>query len=542
MRIVVRLAVVCLFTFAAACDSSSSQPGDMGVGDGVGDATPADAGDPTLVTTQQGPIKCKVIGGFRACLGIPYAAPPVGDLRWKPPEPPKAWTTPRDATQHGPSCWQPYTEPVLGVSVAENFDEDCLSLAVWSPNPAPAKAPVMVWFHGGGFAIGGAATELFSGQRLAALHDVVVVAVNYRLGPLGMMAHPALGQGPGNFLLLDQQAALRWVQDNIRAFGGDPENVTIFGESAGAFSCCYHLVSPKSKDLFHRAVMQSGTCMKMRTRAQAESYGQLVSKAVGCDTASDEAKCLRDTSAKRLAEAMELPLRLHYDARPFMMPFVDGDTLLEQPPEALANGNFNKVPLIIGSNATEATLFLNTSELKAMDTATMRQLVENAFSSADADKILARYDTSSYGSPVEAMVALITDSIFTCAVRRMARAVAAAGQPVYLYQFTHEPSVFAAVDAFLRSPHGAELLYLFGMPIPAPLPASEKPVATAIQGYWTRFAKTSDPNGGGAAAWPRYDAASGKYLEIGVTQKEGSALQSATCDFWDTLPLELHAP
>ncbi|MCA9668879.1 MAG: carboxylesterase family protein [Myxococcales bacterium] len=529
------LALLTLVSCVACSDDTPATDAAVDAGRDAADAAPDTKGTETcLVTTKSGPVQGKVNATHCAYLDIPFAKAPVGNLRWKPPEPPAPWTAPHDATKLGPSCPQIKAD-VLGFTTGPT-DEDCLSLAVWVPSGAAttSELPVMVSIHGGAFAAGGKSIPVLDGTPLAVKQNVIVVGINYRVGPLGQMAHPKLGSEMVNFGLLDQQAALRWVKDNITAFGGDPDKVTIFGESAGGISVCLHLVSPGSKGLFHRAVAQSGSCLAARTRADAEAFGQAVSAAVGCDTAADEAACLRSASADDLNTKVELSGQLFYgDKQPMNMPFVDGVTLLEQPLDTLASGNFSKVPLLTGSNADEGTLFVASDSLQAMDAALYRSLIEGHFSSADAAKIVAQYDPASFDNkPVEAMAAVITDSIFACPTRRLARAMAAAGQPVYLYHFTHTPSIFAAVNPFFRASHTAELPSVYGTKLLTPPTQDERKLSDTMMGYWARFAATGDPNGDGAPSWPKYSETDEKHLELTLTPTAKGALKKAECDFW----------
>jgi len=292
-----------------ACSSDESAVTDVGEPDGGGAI--ADAGEPDtlpmdglLVKVHAGEVQGDMAGAARRFLKIPYAEPPVGDLRWKAPRRAEPWSGVRHETNFSESCAQLADQ---GAPASNN--EDCLYLNVWSPDPAPRKAPVMVWIHGGGNFSGGAGIPIpavadslwYDGQFFASRHGVVLVTLNYRLGPLGFFAHPDLakeGEPTGNQGLLDQRLALEWVRDNIAAFGGDPGNVTIFGESAGAADVCYHLVSPGSRGLFHRAVSESGGCT-MRSFGGESAASSVATKmvaygnAVGCTDAKDQLDCLR---------------------------------------------------------------------------------------------------------------------------------------------------------------------------------------------------------------------------------------------------------
>lgn len=254
------LALICAsLLLVSACSDDDAPASDASVSsrEAGADLGASDATTTPVVTTKSGPVKGVGQGKATSFLGIPYAAPPTKDNRFKAPQPVKPWTSARAADAYGPSCSQ---DSKAGLGLPKNFSEDCLTINVFAPRPAPAKAaPVMVFIHGGGFYSGSSALPTYDGRQLAA-QGVVVVTFNYRLGPMGFLTHPAVESGAANLGIADQQAALKWVQSNIAAFGGDPKKVTLFGESAGSMSVCVHLASPASKGLFHRAVMQSGAC------------------------------------------------------------------------------------------------------------------------------------------------------------------------------------------------------------------------------------------------------------------------------------------
>ena len=535
-----------LAVLACSDDSGEGSPADAGANmdgpvkadgglkpdasSGTDSAAPDASLDPTLVTTASGPVKGKLGSNFRTFLGIPYAAPPVGALRWTAPAAPKAWTTPRDATSFGDICPQ----QSMGLPATPGTEsEDCLFLNVWTPNPAPSKAPVMVWIHGGGFVLGASSNALYNGAIMAGKAGVVLVSMNYRLGVPGFLSHPALGTASGNYGLMDQVAALKWVKQNIAAFGGDPGNVTIFGESAGGMSVCAHLVSPGSKGLFHRAAIQSGPCTLASTPlTTAQTQGKALSKKVGCDTASSEASCLRGKTAKVLNSALPLKQGLILGDGANWGPVVDGAMITGQPSTLLKAGNFNKVPMLLGANQDEGTLFIYAAGSTAMTKAAYESAVKTTYA-AKASQILALYPASNYKSPAHAFADLLGDLAFVCPTRQGARLLAAQGVDTYLYHFTRTPNI--TLSPFLGAYHSAEIAFVFGNSYIGVFGPQEAAFSATLQAYWTRFATSGTPNAASATSWPKYSAAGDKHLQLDLVVKEGSGLKKTRCDFWDSL-------
>lgn len=494
--------------------------------------------------------------------GIPYAAPPVGELRWKAPQPVTSWTEPRACTSFGPSCPQPgQGESVYaGMLSVGAVDEDCLYLNVWSPAGSPEeRLPVMVWIHGGSFETGSGSMAVYDGRNLAA-RGVVVVTINYRLGPLGFLAHPVLSaESPrgvsGNYGLLDQIAALEWVQRNIAGFGGDPDNVTVFGESAGAISILDLLVSPPAGGLFHRAISQSGILLDYGfgvsttgTLKEAETAGEDFAARLGVDASGDVAAQMRTKSVEDLLAAMAevagesglLEQGLTWK------PVADGYVLPDAPTRLWAAGERHSVPLLIGSNADEGNIFLSALTVSAEDyQAQMLKLF-----GAHAEEALALYPVGEGGETLTSLSRMLTEVGFASTARFAARCmsappVGASGSvigavpqatPAYLYQFTRVPlkNLLGGLGAF----HGLEIPYVFGtIDLFSGLGAIEqadRDLSAAIMGYWTRFAATGDPNGGTAyPVWPRYEITSDRHLELGDTIQVGSGLYKAACDLAD---------
>lgn len=485
-------------------DAASDARDDAGRGDV--DAEPSDDGGVSdgAIETADGVVVGEQRAGIWSFKGIPYAAPPLGALRFKPPTEPAPWDAPRDATQFGDPC------PQRRTGGTSNFgDEDCLTLNVWAADGA-RDLPVMVFIHGGGFVAGESSLPLYGGQHLAA-KGVVVVTLNYRLGALGFLAHELLAaespnDSAGNYGLLDQQQALRWVRDNIAAFGGDPDNVTVFGESAGGASICAHLGSPGSDGLFHRAIMQSG--------GGCDDYpalltGTLVEDPAGmvganfvshttCDNASDVLQCLRDLPVDEVLHAQHSLQVSALGIVPFGLN-IDGTVLPQQPRQRFRNGEEHDVPILIGANADEATIFTATTPVSTV--AAYEALVRATFGIL-ADDVLALYPHTSFGGPRDAYNHLFSDVAFICPALQFAAAAAGGAHPSYSYHFTH--TVEVGVAATLGAFHGLELAYVFGTSAdasPLYLPnASDRVVQDAMMTHWVTFATD------GSLPWAPYDA------------------------------------
>ncbi len=519
--------------------ASGGAGGQGGEGGGGGQGEPA----PLTVDAASGPITGELVeeGAARAFLGIPYAEPPVGELRWKRPVPRAPWAEPLDATKLGKPCTQ--LSP-LGSGFDPKTSEDCLTLNVWTPSVLPASGaplPVMVWIHGGGFVLGSSAEAQYDGRRLASEAGAVVVSLNYRLGPMGFLALPELaaedadGGSTGNYGLEDQRLALAWVKENAAAFGGDPSNVTIFGESAGGMSVCDHLVSPGSAGLFHRAIIQSGPCTTVTPLDAASAQGAELAAAVGCA----DLACLRQASAEVLWEALPSGDFL-FGGGASWGPVLDGAVLPDHPGAALAKGDFAKVPVMVGSNADEATLFFTLADATIADEGAFAALAEQ-LAPGFGDDIVAQYPTGEFGSAQAAAEAAIGDAGFVCPSRRTARAVAAAGESAFVYHFTHAPSGVLFGDG-LGAFHSAEIRYVFRVPgqlMPYELDEAELGLSDTMIGYWSRMAASGDPNGAGATPWPVYDEASDVVLGLNTDVMALPALHAERCDFWDTLSLSL---
>jgi para-nitrobenzyl esterase len=558
MRLLLKAGVVSWFGVMAACGGTSDEGAPTGQGGAGGGGGNAGAGGalacgqglvarPGTVVTETGAATGREVGGAYAFLGLPFAAPPVGDLRFQAPAPATCWQGERDASAFGPRCLQWEGDAIVG-------DEDCLTLNVWTPT-AYAEAdrrPVLVFIHGGGHQAGGAAQtvgngmHIYDGRNFAAASGAVVVTVNYRLGPFGFLAHPALAGedehgATGYYGTLDQIEALRWVQSNVARFGGDPARVLVFGESAGAVSVCRLVASPLAAGLFSAALMESGACVATPL-AKAEEKGIEVAKAVGCE-GEGAAACLRNVPATALAQTTPAEVdiaavgRLSYDG------VIDGWSLPAAPLELIAQGKHNRVPVAIGNNTAETGAAVPPIETEEQYRAAVAAFVTGAGSGQVlVDAVLAQYPASSYPTPRAAYVALTSDVKFVCTARTAARALAAAQpEPVFRFVFSHVAENASALLQARGAVHGSELTYVFGnlavetatgVYTPGP---SDLAVSEAFRSYWTAFARDGDPNGGGATPWPRYDAATDPYLLFADPLAAEAGHRSAQCDFWGAL-------
>ena len=450
-------------------------------------------------------------------LGIPYAAPPAGHLRWAAPEEPKPWPGIRDATYYRPACPQlpsPWLPEMLGRKQMQT-SEDCLYLNVFTPRlSSDASLPVMVWIHGGGNVEGSQEWPPL-GPTMAA-HGVVVVTINYRLGVLGWLAHPELSaESPdrisGNYGLLDQMAALRWVSHNIRSFGGDPQRVTVFGASSGALDICDLTASPLARGLFERAIMQSGFCADglSPTLAEAEKSGaDFAANTVGKTSPSIEK--LRSMPADELVRIAARANGVDWN------PIVDNRVLPEQPLLVFRKGQQIKVPVIIGSNLDEVSIFasplVGATHHRPHTVAEYRNWLKRTFGN-NADAVFQAYPAAQDRQVPAAFLAMDTDYEFRFGANLLAREVASSGQNAYQYVFTMTGrGKFASLGAF----HSLESMYLskhyWTDWVSDP---HDEPLSNAMIEYWTRFAATGDPSSADLPVWPLYRKDNPEALELG---------------------------
>jgi len=471
--------------------------------------------------------------------GIPYAKPPTGDLRWRPPVPVSAWDGVRDAGEFGYACLQPPPQPTSIYSGGlATLSEDCLTLNVWAP-PGARKLPVMVWIHGGALVGGSSSEPMYDGVKIAQ-QGVVVVSINYRLGLLGYLTHPALSAESsqrlsGNYGLLDQIEALHWVHDNIAPFGGDPKQVTIAGESAGGLSVIALLASPPARGLFIRAIVQSGYMPSYRA-LHDETYGLPSAEAAGAAMAT--AAGASDAAALRAADLVSLfKAGLATGWQP--EPVIDGIVLKRQLAETFARGEQAKVPVLAGFNEGEirSLLFLMP---KAPDSHSAYEAdVRSRFGDSASD-FLAVYPGV---DPRADVMASIRDGLYGWAAQNLVRQQAAVGQPAYLYFFRHSTPAERARD--LAAFHASELPYIFGQvgesavlgpnwPRP-PLTSAETQLSEAMMGYWTSFVRDGNPRASGNPPWPRFNAQQRGYLDVDDRPSAEHDLQPGAFAFADAL-------
>lgn len=471
-------------------------------------------------TVETGKLRGVVSGAVVAFKGIPYAAPPVGPNRWRPPQPAARWTGVRDASQYGADCMQlpfPGDAAPLGVTPAE----DCLYVNVWKPARGGKRLPVMVWIYGGGFVNGGSSPEVYSGSRFAE-DGIVFVSFNYRVGRFGFFAHPALtkesaGGMVGNYAFMDQIAALKWVKRNIAAFGGDPNNVTIFGESAGGMSVLTLMTSPEARGLFHKAIVESGGGrnllgpMRKVSEAQgalgsAESVGLAFAKKMGIEGTDLKAlEALRALPAEKIVDGLNMA---SMNTPTYSGPMLDGKIVVETVEQAFLGGRQAKVPFIAGANNMDIGFsFARTLEDVFKPFGALRARAEAAYN--PGGKGDAR--TVGYQTAMDRM--MIEPARFT--VRKMAEA----GQKAYHYRFSYVAESMR--KEWPGAPHATEIPYVFNtvkVKYGSRLTPEDQKMADMVHAYWVDFVKKGDPNGAGRPVWPACKAACDEILEFGPAE------------------------
>lgn len=498
---------------------------------------PLDAG---LVRTSVGLMRGLVAPDYRLFQGIPYAAPPVGPLRWQPPQPVARWSGMLDASKPGPQCMQ---DTGHDLHTGKPTSEDCLTLNVWTPTPARVtdKYPVMVWIHGGGFVNGSG--DIYFSRWLAAKGRIIVVTINYRLGALGFLAHPSLGSPAdiGDYGLADQQAALRWVRDYIADFGGDPAKVTIAGESAGGMSVCDHLVAPGSVGLFRAAIIQSAPCQAQANLATAQRISSHYAGSVGCPDPATAAVCLRALPAAALTS----PLWYSHigDSDALSGPVVGTATLPVGPVAAFVAGRAAHVPVLIGTTHDEFTMFTGLRYLRlgrGVRAAEYPGVLADIFG-ADGRAVLAHYPPDRYGGDVSlAYSAAVTDGTFACVADRMTGALGRR-VPVYAYEFDDPhapaPDPLRHVPFPVGASHSLELRYLFNVGGAPPLDPGQRVLSEQMIGYWSQFVTKGVPEAAGQPGWPAVGSHPGPRMSL---RADGTRVitnfgESHQCPFWAPL-------
>ncbi|WP_428422875.1 carboxylesterase/lipase family protein [Methylibium sp.] len=473
--------------------------------------------------------------GIRSFKGIPYAAPPVESLRWKEPQPAAAWTGVRDATQFGNRCWASSSS---GPIQTNGVSEDCLNLNVWTGAAKRGdKQPVMVWIHGGGFQNGTSADPLYDGGVLAR-KGVVVVSINYRLGVLGFLSRPELdaesnGHKSGMYGLLDQLAALRWVHDNVAAFGGDPNNVTVFGESAGSHAIGLLMASPLSKGLFHKAIGSSGAFWEtssgpMMSHGDAQNMGLALSVKVNAPTLAD----LRATPALQLQTATNWTLATNPGETNFG-PTVDGHVLPDDPYVLFMRGQQTDVPLMVGWNNDEGMFFMGWS-LPHDSARAFTDAAATVFGSNNLADFLQQYPAGTDAQAAQSAQSLQGDANIKYQTWGWANLQRQTGKsPVYVYNFSYLSSYSPLAT------HGSDLWFVFGAPVdlqffyPGSPSNADKAMSDIVQSYWTNFARNGDPNAAGLSQWPRYAGPGSDAMHLGNAVQAGPEEGTSRFQFLD---------
>ncbi|XP_035690992.1 cholinesterase 2-like [Branchiostoma floridae] len=494
------------------------------------------AADVTTPAGRVAGLELDVLGTtVHAFLGIPFAQPPVGERRFKLAEPMEPWDGIYNATRIPYACSQDREvvndqSDLWGLNAPKS--EDCLYLNVWQPTPAPTGAAVLVWIYGGSFEWGSSSLPTYDGRYLAATEGVLVVSFNYRVSALGFL-YTGTPDAPGNVGLTDQVLALTWVQDNIAAFGGDPARVTLFGESAGGVSIGYHLISPGSRDLFSRAILQSGTALNpWGYNSEAVAYEKTVAFAnhLGCPTEQGSTgmlACLRDKDAQQLVDTSAVGYAT-------ILPVVDGSFLPESPPVAYQNGAFKKADLLLGSNEDEGVYFLISNQYPGFSNDTESLITKDQFlqciryaipvlNEFGVDAVAFQYtDWERLDQDTmyrDAMDDLYGGYIFVCPDVNTGRAHLRNGATSYMYRFSHRPSA-SPYPAWVGAIHGEEVPFVFGLPLDPVygFTQEEKQLARRMMRHWANFARTGDPNNNNESGWSAFNTTHGGYMVLDASQ------------------------
>ncbi len=479
-------------------------------------------------------------GGVCEWLGIPYAQPPVGELRWRAPQPHPKWQGIRKADHFGARCMQKGVHGIMKLfspDPSQKMSEDCLYLNIWRPKKE-GKFPVMVWVHGGGYQWGTGNSDFYWGDRLAKKGDVVVVTFNYRLNIFGFFAHPALREedphhSTGNYGALDQVMALRWVKNNIANFGGDPDNITIFGESAGGYSICTLLATPLAKGLFHRAIMMSGGCEAVQELEKGFEVAKFTFEKFSCPY--NDINCLRKIPAEKiLYQGSTSMAELDY------VPHIDGYLLADTPLNMIKSGNFNRVPTMAGYTKDEMArlLLLNPRFSLAPRSSYEKKLARLGFDDAEIAQLVKLYPLEEYKKPVYALGRMFgTDLTFACGTYDALLALSEYVPELYLYRFDYDGFMLSGIAGVA---HSMELPYVFGTLDRRPVNKlynfanikKARKVSDTIQRYWINFAKAGNPNREGLESWQKFDPKSPRIQILDENVRSEPLDIIPRCQFW----------
>jgi para-nitrobenzyl esterase len=492
------------------------------------------------VITEYGIVKGEKKDNVFKFLGIPFAKPPIGNLRWKPTQAPQTWTGVKAANQFAPVCPQ---KMIRSNNTEVVGSEDCLYLNIWSPQIGAAKKAVMVFIHGGGNQVGGASTEqggtqFYDGTNIASRGDVVVVTIQYRLGALGFLVHPGLDAlsstgTSGNYAVLDQIQALKWIKSNIAAFGGDPDRIMVYGESAGGVNTGNLLITDAAKGLFNRATIQSAVpVLSPYTIAKSEGIS-FVNHFKSQGTDKEKIEYLYTLPADSMVSQDTDPVAGGVEQQGWS-PVLDNYLFNQQPKEKFQSGTYNKMPIMIGTNADEMSL-------NAPQTVTPAQmnLLINTLPVGNRNRAAQLYPPGPTNDEAKASyIAFLTDAQFTSTVRRIAQCASLSqSQPVYRYLFSHIHTINALKP--FGSYHGMELFYVFNTWENATLGKGiffkdeDDKVQQYMLAYWTNFAKTGNPNSGSNPTWLPYTAIADNYLDIKASPVMKEKLRLEKCEFWN---------
>lgn len=502
------------------------------------------------VETESGRVRGVSEAGTCAWRGIPFAAPPVGELRWASPKPHRAWSGVRESAGYGARCMQKGIMEALNADPSDNMSEDCLYLNVWRPEQS-GVFPVMIWIHGGGYSTGTGNSELYRGDRLARDGEVVVVTINYRLNVFGYFAHPALrekdpDQSTGNYGSLDQVAAIEWVRENIKGFGGDPDNITIFGESAGGRAVCTMLATPLARGMFHRAIVESGGCETSAGLEKGYEQARSLVKNFDCDFADLE--CLRGLPADKLLDQGSPGM---VEGGLALIPHHDGHLLSDTPLAMIRSGNYNRVPFLAGYNKDEfgVAVILMPDVFFAGPAKYEKLLAERlGLPEGEAKRLAALYPLDKYGNkPRNAYHQIIVDGFHACPTTLGLTTAAAHNPDAYLYRFDYDGM---RGGKYIGAMHSMEIPFIFDAMDRAPVNLlyhkknmeEAKALSRTIQGYWVNFARTGDPNGPGLPAWPKLDPDSKKLQVLDVNTRTEEANTFERCSFWKDYSRYMSSP